>query len=69
MLKPCEGVVRAANLCRVAVVIISLFNLGFNTDTAGMLYFILRSGWSTVKHCTQEEILQYGSIHLPYSSK
>ena len=22
-----------------------------------------------VNHCTREEILQYGSIHLPYSSK
>ena len=28
-----------------------------------------RSGWSTVKHCTREETLQYGSINLPYSSK
>ena len=31
--------------------------------------FMIQSSWSTVNHRTWEEILQYGCIHLPYSSK
>ena len=34
-----------------------------------MTALIKQSGWSTVNHRTQEEILQYGCIYLRYSSK
>ena len=37
--------------------------------TKRKLKYLIRSGWSMVNHHTREEMLQYSSINLPYSSK